>query len=376
MKADGTVVQNVYDVDGVLVRTTVTPAGGAAVATNYLVDTTGALSHVVAEIRGGNLQKTYVRAGDMLLAELEGMPGGGVRYYEIEGIGSVRSLLDNGGNTTDTWRYTAFGEQLARTGTSTQAFQFAGERFVGTAGLYQNRARWLDVGSASFVSVDPRVGETESPYRYADSDPVGDVDPSGEFTLPQISIGIVAVGIVAATCSGCAAPVSLRRSSSTRTEADILPFYIFYDFSGLDGSLRRTAVAAAEYLTRQARALSGLDERQLIDSLSGKYVPAYSPADARMSRFRFFPGGDVTELVEGGHCGGRTICRVGVFDRATQFDTDNIALHEFGHDFGVHHSSESNNVMFTPYSIGKTRHLSFSENDKRKIRSEFDKLGF
>ena len=200
VKADGTVVQNVYDMDGVLVRTTVTPAAGAAVTTNYLADTTGGLSHVVAEIRGGNLQKTYVRAGNMLLAELEGMPGGGVRYYEAEGIGSVRSLLDNGGGKTDTWRYTAFGEQLARTGTSTQAFQFAGERFTASAGLYQNRARWLDVTTARFLTSDKFEGdEGLHPYLYASADAINFADPTGHFSVAQVGI---AVGIGAILGAG------------------------------------------------------------------------------------------------------------------------------------------------------------------------------
>ncbi|MDX2022506.1 MAG: Calx-beta domain-containing protein, partial [Deltaproteobacteria bacterium] len=71
-KADGTVVQNTYDVDGVLVRTSVTPAGGgAAVVTDFVVDTHGGLSHIVAEVGGsGAVSAVYVRAGDMLLEEL------------------------------------------------------------------------------------------------------------------------------------------------------------------------------------------------------------------------------------------------------------------------------------------------------------------
>jgi hypothetical protein len=68
VKGDGTVVENVYDVDGVLVGTA---ANG--VATDLLVDTSGGLSHVVAEIDGsGTVTALYVRAGDMLLEEVRG----------------------------------------------------------------------------------------------------------------------------------------------------------------------------------------------------------------------------------------------------------------------------------------------------------------
>ena len=108
-KADGTVVENVYDVDGVLVRTTVN-----GVATELLVDTSGGLSHVVAEIDGsGTVSVLYVRAGDMLLEEVR---GGVAKMYEADGLGSVRSLLDVGGTRTDTYSYEAFGSTLSSTG--------------------------------------------------------------------------------------------------------------------------------------------------------------------------------------------------------------------------------------------------------------------
>ena len=182
VRADGTRIDNVYDVDSVLVQATVTPQFGTPGTTHYLVDTTGARSHVVAEVAGQS-QVTYVRAGETLLAELR---NGNVRYFEIEGIGSVRSLLDSSGIPTDSWRYSAFGELLTRTGTSTQPYQFAGERFVVGLGLYQNRARWLDVGRGAFVSMDPLVRFTRQPYAYAANDPAWMVDPDG---LSPFSIG-------------------------------------------------------------------------------------------------------------------------------------------------------------------------------------------
>jgi RHS repeat-associated protein len=166
-KADGTVVENVYDVDGVLVRTTVN-----GVATDLLVDTSGGLSHVVAEIDGsGTVTALYVRAGDMLLEEIR---GGVAKMYESDGLGSTRSLLDVSGAQTDTWSYEAFGTTLSSTGTSVNPYRFAGERFVGDVGMYQNRARWLDTMTGRFASEDPLCEEMGSccetppkPYVYS-----------------------------------------------------------------------------------------------------------------------------------------------------------------------------------------------------------------
>jgi RHS repeat-associated protein len=196
-KADGTVVENVYDVDGVLVRTAVNGVG-----TDYLVDTSGGLSHVVAEVdSSGAVAVVYVRAGDMLLEEVR---GGLAKMYEADGLGSVRGLLDANGATTDTWSYTAFGETLSQSGTDGNPYQFAGERYVGDVGMYQNRDRWLDTRTGTFVSVDPERGGlgypmSMVPYLYGNASPVTMADPTGRQTLMEVGIVLMAVSTLACT---------------------------------------------------------------------------------------------------------------------------------------------------------------------------------
>jgi RHS repeat-associated protein len=194
VKGDGTVVENVYDVDGVLVSTVVTPAGGNAQVNDLLVDTSGGLSHVIAEIDGnGSVTALYVRAGDMLLEEIR---GGMAKMYEADGLGSVRGLLDVSGARTDTYAYEAFGSTVSSTGTDGNPYRFAGERLVGDVGMYQNRARWLDTRVGTFVSVDPMVDETGMPYVYGNGNPVSMADPTGEMTLPQIGATLVMSSIL------------------------------------------------------------------------------------------------------------------------------------------------------------------------------------
>jgi hypothetical protein len=45
--------------------------------------------------------------------------------------------------------------------------------------MYQNRARWLDTGTGSFVSVDPLADLTGIPYVYAHADPLDRIDATG-----------------------------------------------------------------------------------------------------------------------------------------------------------------------------------------------------
>jgi RHS repeat-associated protein len=209
-KADGTVVEHVYDGDGNRVRTTVMPAvGGAPTITNYLVDTTGSLSHAVAETDGsGVVGAYYIRAGRELLAVRRGAV---VRNYLRDGLGSVRELVDASGAVRETRTYSAYGETLASTGSDGQPYGFAGEAFEGVSGLSYNRARWMDPRTGIFLSMDPWAGDPRSPaslgrYLYASGNPVSDVDPSGRMTL-----GEAAATVTTFTVLGAAANIGLQQ---------------------------------------------------------------------------------------------------------------------------------------------------------------------
>jgi YD repeat-containing protein len=130
-KTDGTVVENTYDFDGVRVQTVTTPSGGSASTTNFLVDTSGSLSHVVAETNAsGALVVHYVRGDDLLaLMRPNGSGGWASRFYHADHIGSVRRLTDESGAITDGYTYSAFGELLGHTGTDPQPYAFTGEPY-------------------------------------------------------------------------------------------------------------------------------------------------------------------------------------------------------------------------------------------------------
>ena len=206
--ADGTVVEPVYDVDGNRVQTNVTPVGGAMVTVDYLVDTRGFLSHVVAEVMAGVVDTVYVRSNDELVSLWRPLVGES-RWFLVDGLGSVRGLVDATGVVTDSYSYTAFGELLERAGSDAQPYQFAGEMFDPNSRFYYNRARWLDPGAGRFVSVDPLWGNISEPatlhkYGYAGSDPVNNVDPSG--LLFTITAALASIGFAALFLVSCGAP--------------------------------------------------------------------------------------------------------------------------------------------------------------------------
>jgi len=214
-KGDGTVVENTYDVDGVLVRTAVNGVG-----TDLLVDTSGGLSHVVAEVdSSGAVAVLYVQAGDMLLEEVR---GGVAKMYEADGLGSIRGLLDVSGSKTDSYAYEAFGSTVSTTGNDPNPYRFAGERLVDSVGFYQNRARWLDTRTGRFVSVDRSKGMegrpiTQIPYGYAEASPLSKLDPSGNDADISSLMGAMVVSGILSTMAGCQPNTALKGGLGTAT---------------------------------------------------------------------------------------------------------------------------------------------------------------
>jgi YD repeat-containing protein len=65
-KADGSVIEYAYDFDGNRIQTKTTLAGQATQTVNYLVDTDGGLSHVIADSDdSGQLTALYVYGSDI-----------------------------------------------------------------------------------------------------------------------------------------------------------------------------------------------------------------------------------------------------------------------------------------------------------------------
>jgi len=212
--ADGTVVTHTYDPDGVRVRTGVRKADGTTTFTDFLNDTSGPLSQVVAETSqagvGPAVLAAYYVRGDDLLAVMR--PGGGSswtsRFYHADGLGSIRALTNENGNVTDRWSFTAFGELVEHLGDDLNAFLFAGEPLDPNSGFYYNRARWMDPRVGRFASWDPFEGVWTEPqtlhkYLYASLRPTDLTDPSGFLgDLGQMVVVSAIIGFISGAITG------------------------------------------------------------------------------------------------------------------------------------------------------------------------------
>ena len=189
--ADGT-NQHAFDYDGDRnrVRQTVN-----SVVTEYLVDRTGGLPEVVAEINsGGNLKVFYVRGLELISQERNGT----VRYYGHDGLGSTILLTDLSGLPTDHYRYDAWGNVVATDGVTPNTFRYTGQQRDGTR-LYYLRARYYAPHTPRFVSRDPVEGLEDEPvtlhlYCYGRTNPVTHVDPAGAqgaAAMQQVNMGLM-----------------------------------------------------------------------------------------------------------------------------------------------------------------------------------------
>ena len=194
-------VTMVYDGDGNRVSET---AGGAT--TTYLVDRlnpTG-YSQVLDELVAGVVQKTYTcglqRISENQLASGKWTP----TFYGYDGHGNARFLANSAGTVTDTYTFDAFGAQIASTGTTPNPYLYSGERFDSSLNLYHLRARYYNMLTGRFETMDPgkescctlrasQVGNIFDPatlhkYVYTGNNPVNRIDPSGKDAILDYAI--------------------------------------------------------------------------------------------------------------------------------------------------------------------------------------------
>jgi RHS repeat-associated protein len=202
----------VYDGDGNRVAKTV-----AGVTTRYLVDAknpTGYAQVIAEEFANTTNSATYIYGLERIARGYYSNQFGGVqgfRYYLYDGHGSVRALADTSGNVTDTYDYDAFGNLIHSTFTSipplastvspsTNNYLYSGEQFDPDLNLYYNRARYLNVSTGRFWTMDAFEGDTQSPlslhkYLFVAANPTNLWDPSGYTPLANFVLQLLQKGV-------------------------------------------------------------------------------------------------------------------------------------------------------------------------------------
>jgi RHS repeat-associated protein len=114
-------------------------------------------------------------------------------FYGYDGHGNVRFTTNTAGTVGNTYQYDAFGMPVASTGTIANTYLYSGERFDSNLNLYHLRARYYNMLTGRFETMDPAVGKIFNPgtlhkYIYTQDNPVNATDPTGKDLVENVEI--------------------------------------------------------------------------------------------------------------------------------------------------------------------------------------------
>ena len=212
----GTTSNYYYDPEGLRTKK-VTSSG----TTRYYYDTE---DRVITESSNGVIATARTTWGKQALAR---KTSGNYYYYLYNGHGDVTKVIDQNGNIINSYTYDEWGNILAKQEQLAQPLKYAGEYLDDESGLYYLRARYYDPTIGRFISRDSYEGDitnplTLNPYTYVENDPLGNIDPSGHFSIGIISSVIktaVSVAKSIAKSSSSSSRGSNKSKSSSGTSA-------------------------------------------------------------------------------------------------------------------------------------------------------------
>jgi RHS repeat-associated protein len=130
-------------------------------------------------------------------------------FYIHDRLGSVRLVVNSVGDVNNTYTYNPFGEMFASECDESvyNPFKFTGQWYDSEIGQYYLRARQYDPALMRFGARDPVRGKYTEPltlhrYLYCINAPTQYIDPTGEFSLPEILITMTNGAIMGALGGG------------------------------------------------------------------------------------------------------------------------------------------------------------------------------
>ncbi|MEL7263262.1 MAG: putative Ig domain-containing protein [Planctomycetota bacterium] len=177
-------IQYAYDASGNLVSRT-----QAGQTIHYQLDLSDPLAEIVVDYQSdGTPIAGYTYATGIVSQQR----GGETYSYHTDGLGSVNAITDNTATVVNQYAYDAFGETRSESTAIENPFLFDGQRRDTATGLDYLRARHYDSQTGRLIGVDPFEGtplQTNSihDFTYAGNDPINASDPTGRFTLLEVS---------------------------------------------------------------------------------------------------------------------------------------------------------------------------------------------
>jgi RHS repeat-associated protein len=131
----------------------------------------------------GAVQTVYTYEPEQYGNLISSRVSGTTYYHHYDALGSTRQLSTAVGAVSDTWIYDAWGNIVARTGTTAIFLQWVGQLgyyYDAGTGTFWVRERPLEPVNARWTTIDPaEFDDGPDRYRYASNNPFSLTDPSG-----------------------------------------------------------------------------------------------------------------------------------------------------------------------------------------------------
>ncbi|MEZ6032828.1 MAG: RHS repeat-associated core domain-containing protein, partial [Planctomycetaceae bacterium] len=145
-----------------------------------------------AELDNSNTYQRIYTFEPVPYGNMISMRVGSNNFIHADALGSTRALSQGGTTVTDTFLYDAWGNEVARTGTTAIVpFRWVGGvgyYYDTDTGLYYVRARVYQPTVARWCSMDPWLDSLFGQQLYGGNMPVFTVDPTGLFHLKHSSV--------------------------------------------------------------------------------------------------------------------------------------------------------------------------------------------
>jgi RHS repeat-associated protein len=239
---------------------------------------------------------------------------GAVLYYHHDQQGSTRMLTGATGTIEATSTYDPYGNLTGATGTVTTPLGYDGQYTNSDTGLIYLRARTYDPTTAQFLTVDPIVSVTQTPYTYSLDNPLSFYDPSGMFLgipgTPSTSevvstvtgaigshagavLGGIGVGAACLAAPEVCVPLTLAATDLTVNSADVhaalnpseaaeLPYTVLQDLAATGISVLPTTDLGEDAYEAYFGSRGALEEAQLtaLGTSAGigvAFIPGFGP---------------------------------------------------------------------------------------------------
>jgi RHS repeat-associated protein len=191
-----------YDVQGNRVKEQEWVSGGSATETRFAYDD----KDVWADLSSGNTVETRRMFGDkddqVLTRTVASGPNAGLSYYQTDGQGSVRDVVNASSQVKAHLEYDGYGVRADPQSGVSDRYGYTAREWHAGAGIQHNGARDLVPALGKWMQEDPigfQAGDANL-RRYVGNDPVNHSDPSGlesedyYFNIGALTFGVLATG--------------------------------------------------------------------------------------------------------------------------------------------------------------------------------------